>query len=68
MYHGKFLEKKVYDVETGQQCPGEMIMEVKYDAFLPGVIQNLIQTDGVRQESFFQICSMQNIRIKCSVS
>lgn len=52
MYHGKFLEKKVYDVETGQQCPGEMIMEVKYDAFLPGVIQNLIQTDGVRQESF----------------
>ncbi|MFR6581388.1 MAG: VTC domain-containing protein [Ruminococcus sp.] len=38
--------KKVYDVETGQQCPGEMIMEVKYDAFLPGVIQNLIQTDG----------------------
>ena len=52
MYHGKFLEKKVYDVETGQQCPGEMIMEVKYDAFLPGVIQNLIQTDEVRQESF----------------
>jgi len=38
-----FWKKKVYDVETGQQCPGEMIMEVKYDAFLPGVIQNLIR-------------------------
>ena len=51
MYHQKFLEEKVYDVETGQ-CPGEMIMEVKYDAFLPRVIQDMIQSEGIRQQSF----------------
>ena len=52
MYHGKFLEEKVYDIGAGQQCSGEMIMEVKYDAFLPRVIQDMIQAEGVRQESF----------------
>ena len=51
MYHGKFLEEKVYDVETGNSL-SEMIMEVKYDAFLPGVIQDIIQSEGIRQESF----------------
>ena len=51
MYHQKFLEEKVYDVETGQ-CPGEMIMEVKYDAFLPRVIQDMIQSEGIRKQSF----------------
>ena len=60
MYHGTFLEEKVYDVETGQQCPGEMIMEVKYDAFLPRVIQDMIQMDGVRQESFSNYAACRN--------
>ena len=60
MYHGTFLEEKVYDVETGQQCPGEMIMEVKYDAFLPRVIQDMIQMDGVRQESFSKYAACRN--------
>ena len=32
MYHQKFLEEKVYDVEA-VQCPGEMIMEVKYEEY-----------------------------------
>ena len=48
---GMEQQEKVYDVETGQ-CPGEMIMEVKYDAFLPRVIQDMIQSDGIRQQSF----------------
>ena len=60
MYHGTFLEEKVYYVETGQQCPGEMIMEVKYDAFLPRVIQDMIQMDGVRQESFSKYAACRN--------
>ncbi len=32
--------------------PGEMIMEVKYDDFLPGIISDIIQTDGLRQQAF----------------
>lgn len=59
MYHQKFLEEKVYDVEA-VQCPGEMIMEVKYDAFLPRVIQDLIQMDGVRQQSFSKYGACRN--------
>ena len=59
MYHQKFLEEKVYDVEA-VQCPGEMIMEVKYDAFLPRVIQDLIQMNGVRQQSFSKYGACRN--------
>lgn len=34
--------------------PGEMIMEVKYDDFLPGIISDIIQTDGIRQQAFYK--------------
>jgi len=27
-------------------------MEIKYDTFLPKVIQSLVQTDGIRQQAF----------------
>lgn len=59
MYHRKFLEEKVYDVDA-VQCPGEMIMEVKFDSFLPGVIQNLIQMDKIRQQSFSKYGACRN--------
>lgn len=59
MYHREFLEEKVYDVEA-VQCPGEMIMEVKFDAFLPGVIQDIIQSDGIRQQSFSKYAACRN--------
>ena len=59
MYHREFLEKKVYDVKA-VQCPGEMIMEVKFDTFLPGVIQDIIQSDGIRQQSFSKYAACRN--------
>lgn len=59
MYHKEFLEEKVYDVEA-VQCPGEMIMEIKFDAFLPGVIQDIIQSDGIRQQSFSKYAACRN--------
>ena len=59
MYHRKFLEEKVYDVDA-VQCLGEMIMEVKFDSFLPGVIQNLIQMDKIRQQSFSKYGACRN--------
>lgn len=32
--------------------PGDMLMEVKYDAFLPDIIAHLLQCEGVRQQAF----------------
>ena len=32
--------------------PGDMFMEVKYDAFLPEIIAALLQTEGLRQQAF----------------
>ena len=51
MYHQKFLEADPFDL-SASDSPGAMIMEVKYDDFLPQVISDLIQSEGVRQQSF----------------
>ena len=37
---------------SATETPGEMYLEVKYDAFLPDVIKHLIQTPGLRQQAF----------------
>ena len=38
--------------------PGDIILEVKYGAFLPDVIRDLIQTNSARQQAFskYGIC------------
>ena len=51
MFHREFLEKDVPDISATDR-PQDMILEVKYDAFLPGVIQNIIQTPAIRQQAF----------------
>lgn len=51
LYHRDFLEESVADISAAD-WPQDMILEVKYDAFLPGVIQNMIQIDGIRQQAF----------------
>lgn len=33
-------------------APGDIILEVKYDAFLPDVIACLLQTENIRQQAF----------------
>ena len=33
-------------------APEELLLEVKYDAFLPDVIASLLQTGTVRQQAF----------------
>ncbi len=57
MYHKGFLEERTDDISALDR-PGDMVLEVKYDAFLPEVIQSLIQTEGVRQQAFskYQAC------------
>lgn len=51
LYHREFLEERVVDIDTAAK-PQEMILEVKYDAFLPEIIRRLIQTNTLRQTAF----------------
>ena len=46
-----FLTEKTPDI-SATDMPRDMIMEVKYDAFLPEIIQDIIQSDGIRQQAF----------------
>lgn len=51
LFHRGFLEEAVTDIGVADN-PGEMILEVKFDAFLPEVIQALLQTPGIRQQAY----------------
>ena len=51
LFHHEFLTKEVSDI-SATDTPQDMILEVKYDAFLPRIIQDLIQVRGIRQQSF----------------
>ena len=51
LFHQEFLTREVSDI-SATDTPQDMILEVKYDAFLPAVIQDLIQTPGIRQQAF----------------
>ena len=51
LFHQEFLTKEVSDI-SATDTPQEMILEVKYDAFLPEIIQDLIQVNGIRQQAF----------------
>ncbi len=57
MYSKDFLEPDQTDVSV-TDGPHDMILEVKYDAFLPGIIQDMIQTKEARQQAFskYGIC------------
>ena len=51
LYRQEFLTEKVYDISAAD-TPETMILEVKYDAFLPEIIQDLVQVPGIRQQAF----------------
>ncbi|MBO4458727.1 MAG: polyphosphate polymerase domain-containing protein [Butyrivibrio sp.] len=51
LFTRKFLTKEVKDISATDK-PQDMILEVKYDAFMPGLIQDLIQVPGLRQQAF----------------
>ena len=51
LYHQDFLTKDVRDI-SATDTPQDMLLEVKYDAFLPSVIQEMIQIKGIRQQAF----------------
>lgn len=51
LYGQGFLTKDVSDI-SATDTPQYMILEVKYDQFLPGIIQDIIQMDYARQQAF----------------
>ncbi len=51
LFHRGFLEETVTDLAVADN-PGEVILEVKFDAFLPEIIQSLLQTEGIRQQAY----------------
>ena len=51
LFRQEFLTQQVTDI-SATDTPRDMILEVKYDAFLPEIIQDLIQVPGIRQEAF----------------
>ena len=51
LYNREFLIKDVKDISATDN-PEDMILEVKYDAFLPSVIQDLIQVNNMTRQAF----------------
>ena len=51
LFHREFLEDTVADIGVAD-TPGSVILEVKFDAFLPEVIQSLLQTEEIRQQAY----------------
>ena len=51
LFHQDFLSEEISDI-SATETPQDMILELKYDAFLPEIIQDLIQVKGIRQQAF----------------
>lgn len=51
LFHRGFLEERVADIDTAEESR-DMVLEVKYDAFLPEIIRSLIQINTLRQTAF----------------
>lgn len=51
LYTREFLTDKVSDI-SATDTPRDMLLEVKYDAFLPETIQDIVQSKGLRQQAF----------------
>ena len=47
----EFLKPEVRDI-SATDTPQDMILEIKFDAFLPEIIQDMIQIPGIRQQAF----------------
>ena len=51
LFHQEFLTEEVNDI-SATDTPQDMLLEVKYDAFLPRIIQDIVQVRGIRQQAF----------------
>ncbi len=51
VFRHDFMSQDVFDI-SATDYPGDMILEVKYDEFLPGIIQDIVQIKNARQQAF----------------
>ena len=51
LFRRPLLDGGAQDI-SAMDAPEELLLEVKYDAFLPDVIASLLQTGTVRQQAF----------------
>ncbi len=51
LFSRDFMEKDIQDI-SATDFPEDMILEVKYDDFLPEIIALLLQTKSIRQQAF----------------
>ena len=51
LFSQDFLTKEIVNI-SATDTPKEMLMEVKYDAFIPGIIQDIVQVKNIRQQAF----------------
>ena len=56
LFNQEFLKKEVRDI-SATDTPEDMFLEVKYDAFLPEIIQDIVQVRGMRQQAFSKYAS-----------
>lgn len=54
LYGRGFLPGRISDV-AASDSPGDVVLEVKYDAFLPEIISCLLQTEGLRRGRVFKV-------------
>ncbi len=51
LFQRDFLRGAISDI-SATDAPGDILLEVKFDAFLPEVIRCLLQSGGLRQQAF----------------
>ena len=51
LFHQEFLTKEAACISATDE-PQDVYLEVKFDAFLPEVVQDLIRVKGIRQHAF----------------
>lgn len=51
LFSDHFLPPDIRDI-SATDTPGDMILEVKYDAYLPEIIRALVQTENIHQQAF----------------
>ena len=51
LYDQEFLKKDVKDISAAE-TPEFMLLEIKYDEYLPDIIRDIVQMKGARQQAF----------------
>ncbi len=51
LFESRFADGALPDI-SATDTPGDMILEVKFDDFLPEIIRTLLQSGGLRQQAF----------------